>query len=140
MSGASEPRFSGGCLCGALRYEAVGAPLYQGCCYCQDCRKASGAGFIPYMGFAASQVAFTGEARQFVTRAASGGPSIRNFCPRCGSLVFGGAVGEDDQHTLYAGTLDDPTLFHPTAAIFVGHRPHWAPLPAGVTAFERLPG
>ncbi|MBV8794858.1 MAG: aldehyde-activating protein, partial [Hyphomicrobiales bacterium] len=51
---SSEPkRITGGCLCGALRYEAVGEPIGSGHCYCADCRRASGSGFIPFMGFKA---------------------------------------------------------------------------------------
>ena len=38
MSG--EILYRGGCLCGALRYEATAEPLYAGLCYCADCRKA----------------------------------------------------------------------------------------------------
>ncbi len=30
------PRYVGGCLCGALRYEAEGEPRYAGLCYCVD--------------------------------------------------------------------------------------------------------
>ncbi len=40
-------RITGGCLCGALRYEAEGEPHFAGYCCCADCRKASGSGFIP---------------------------------------------------------------------------------------------
>jgi hypothetical protein len=57
--------YTGGCLCGALRYEAVGEPLGSGHCYCADCRRASGSGFVPFMSFKAAAVRFTGEARQF---------------------------------------------------------------------------
>jgi hypothetical protein len=35
-------RFTGGCPCGAVRYEATGEPEYMGLCFCPDCRKASG--------------------------------------------------------------------------------------------------
>src|SRR5215472_15442650 len=63
-------RFTGGCLCGALRYEAKGEPLYTGHCYCSDCQKASGSGFIPFLGFAASQIRFQGESKIFVSKAA----------------------------------------------------------------------
>ena len=46
-----EPkRITGGCMCGALRYEAFGQPTGSGHCYCVDCRRASGSGFIPFMG------------------------------------------------------------------------------------------
>ncbi len=136
----TENRFTGGCLCGAVRYEARGEPSLMGHCYCADCRKASGSGFIPFMGFPSSAVRFSGDARQFRSKAANGNIAVRNFCPVCGSLVFGGEVGKDDSHTIYAGSLDDPTLFNPRVAIFARDRPSWAVMPAGVEIFDGLPG
>jgi hypothetical protein len=130
---------AGGCLCGALRYEANGEPLYSGHCYCEDCRKASGSGFIPFIGFLSSAVRITGQCRQFTTKAANGNNAVRNFCPVCGGLVFGGRVGIDDSYTIYAGSLDDPTLFHPTIAIFTRNRPIWAAVPPDLTMFETYP-
>lgn len=132
-------RFTGGCLCGALRYEAEGEPIYAGHCYCEDCRKASGSGFIPFMGFAASAVRFTGEPRRFTTKGFNGGNAVRNFCPTCGGLVFGGIVGQDASHTIYAGSLDDPSAFRPAMVIFNARRPAWAALPPDVTVFETMP-
>jgi hypothetical protein len=136
----SGTRFNGGCLCGAVRYEAKAEPLYMGYCFCADCRKASGSGFAPFMGFAASAVRFSGETQVFTCKAANGGDSDRNFCPKCGSLVFGGIVGQVEQHTIYAGTLDDPAAFQPTMAIFNRDRPAWALLPPDLTVFETMPG
>jgi hypothetical protein len=133
-------RYTGGCLCGAIRYEAEGEPAYAGHCYCSDCRKASGAGFIPFMGFASAAMRFSGQTRVFRSVAANGGEAARNFCPNCGGLVFGGVVGETDSHTIYAGSLDDPSLFRPTIAIFTRARPDWAPMPVGLTVFEEGPG
>ncbi len=43
----SERVLNGHCLCGAVRYEAWGEPLFSGFCYCEDCRRASGAGASP---------------------------------------------------------------------------------------------
>jgi hypothetical protein len=134
-----EKRYTGGCLCGALRYEAVGEPLYSGHCYCTDCQRASGSGFIPFMGFSSSAVRFSGETRQFRTKAARGGEAVRNFCPLCGSLVFGGEVGKTDSFTIYAGSLDDPSSFYPKVAIFARSRPHWAIIPSELTVFEVMP-
>jgi len=135
-----EKRHTGGCLCGALRYEARGEPLFAGLCYCADCRRASGSGFIPFMGFESSAVRFTGRTRMFSSKSARGGDAVRNFCAVCGSLVFGGVVGEDDSHTIYAGSLDDPASFQPRIAIFTQGRPQWAVIPPGLTVFERAPG
>ena len=136
----SLKRYTGGCLCGALRYEAEGEPRFAGHCCCADCRKASGSGFIPFMGFASSAVRFTGETRQFRSKAATGGDAVRNFCPVCGSLVFGGEVGKDDSFTIYAGSLDDPSVFQPKVAIFVRSCPPWVVIPEGLTVYDGLPG
>ena len=81
---STEPkRTTGGCLCGALRYEAIGEPIGSGHCYCVDCRRASGSGFIPFMSFKAEAVRFTGEAREFRSKAAHGGDAVRNRCAKC---------------------------------------------------------
>jgi hypothetical protein len=130
----------GGCLCGALRYEAIGEPSFAGYCFCADCRKASGSGFVPFMGFPATAVRFSGEPRQFRTISIKGSEAVRNFCPTCGGLVFGGVVGQDVSHTIYAGTLDDPSLFRPKIAIFMRDRPDWVVLPQGLATFATMPG
>ncbi len=135
----STPRFTGGCLCGAVRYEATAAPIYAGYCFCTDCRKASGSGFVPFMGFAASALRFSGKTLMFSSKAARGGYAIRNSCPVCGSLVYGGEVGKHQEHTIYAGTLDDPKGFHPTVALFNRDRPDWVVLPEGLKVFEEMP-
>ena len=135
----NNKRFTGGCLCGALRYEAEGEPLYAGYCYCGDCRKASGSGFVPFMGFSAAAVRFTGAHKPFVSLAANGGDATRNSCPVCSSLVFGGVVGESASFTIYAGSLDDPSLFQPRVAIFTKDRPNWLAMPPGLTVFDAMP-
>ena len=139
MAGEHVKRYTGGCLCGALRYEAEGEPMHSGHCYCADCRKASGSGFIPFMGFRSSAVRFTGQSRTFTSKAASGGDAVRNYCPICGSLVFGGRVGQDSSHTIYAGSLDDPSAFRPKIAIFTRDRPDWAIIPPNLTPFAGMP-
>jgi len=70
--------FTGGCLCGAVRYTAQGKPLYAGHCYCVDCRKASGSGFIPFIGVARSNVTFSGKLLTYRSKARRGGDAVRN--------------------------------------------------------------
>jgi hypothetical protein len=130
---------TGGCLCGAVRYEATGEPSYAGHCYCCDCRKASGSGFIPFMGFSSDAIRFSGKTLMFISKAANGGNAVRNSCPICGGLVFGGVVGESTSHTVYAGSLDDPSSFQPKIAIFTRGRPPWALIPPELTVFEAGP-
>jgi len=71
------------------------------------------------LSFAGSAVRFSSETRQFASRAANGNEAVRNFCPVCGGLAFGGRVGRD---TSFAGSLDVPTLFRPRIAIFTRGR------------------
>ncbi|MDB5402484.1 MAG: hypothetical protein QOD93_3797 [Acetobacteraceae bacterium] len=130
---------SGGCLCGALRYEAEGEPLFAGYCYCADCRKASGSAFVPFMGFPSGAVRFSGQSQKFASKAANGNEAVRNSCPICGGLVFGGEVGKDKSFTIYAGSLDDPSSFRPTVAIFTRDRPAWAVIPPDLKIFDRAP-
>jgi hypothetical protein len=139
MTVTIRKRFTGGCLCGALRYQASGDPLYAGHCYCSDCRKASGSGFIPFIGFARSAVEFNGRTLTYRSKAARGGDAVRNSCAVCGGLVFGGEIAASESFTIYAGSLDDALAFKPTVAIFVRDRPPWALIPPGLTVFETMP-
>jgi len=136
----NDKLYTGGCLCGALRYEARGEPLWAGHCYCADCRKASGSGFIPFIGFSRAALRFSGQSLAYRSKAANGNVATRNSCPVCGGLVFGGEVDASDSFTIYAGSLDDPSLFHPTTAIFTRGRPAWALVPPHLATFEGQPG
>jgi hypothetical protein len=53
--------------------------------------------------------------------------------------VFGGTLGQDVRFTVYAGSLDEPGLFHPRVAIFTFNRPAWALIPPHLKVYERLP-
>jgi hypothetical protein len=131
--------YTGGCLCGALRYEARGEPRAQGYCCCGDCRKASGSGFVPFLNFPPDSVLFSGKMMHSLARSLRGPDAVRNRCATCGSLVFGGPVGRAEFHTIYAGSLDDPSLFQPTIAIFTRDKPDWVLLPTGLEVFATLP-
>jgi hypothetical protein len=131
---------TGGCLCGAMRYEARGEPTYAGYCYCNDCRRQSGSGCIGFMGFAARALTITGAALTHSFRLTDGRVSDRNHCAVCGSLVYGGIAGAAGSHTIYAGSLDDPARFKPTIAIFTREKAPWVEIPAGLTVFDGMPG
>jgi hypothetical protein len=137
MNAPSEQILTGGCLCGALRYEARGEPRFMGCCFCADCRKASGSGFIPVMMYAAAQLTITGPSSVHAHDLGDGRVAHRNSCSACHSLVFGGVRGESEWHTLYAGSLDEPQRFVPTVAIYTQGKPDWALIPPGLTVRPR---
>jgi hypothetical protein len=49
-------RFTGGCLCGSIRFVASGLPYRVGLCHCMDCRKHHGALFHASAVFAQDAV------------------------------------------------------------------------------------
>ncbi len=129
----------GGCLCGALRYALSGAPDRAGFCCCADCRKATGSGYIGFLSYPRERVRFSGPTLTYGSPSASGRIALRNSCPVCGSLVFGGDQPNSTNFTIYAGSLDDPSLSQPSLAIFNRDRPAWVGLPPGVARFETIP-
>jgi len=132
---------TGGCLCGQVRYETDAAPAWTAICYCRDCQRASGSGYMPVMGVRRDAMRISGETRAYEVRAARGGPSTRHFCPTCGSLIFGGVEGPaDGTMSVYVGTLDDPSVWSPGIAIFTRSRMPWDRAIDGATEFEAMPG
>lgn len=116
---------SGGCQCGAVRFEAIGAPKFVGNCHCTDCRKATGAAFSTYVGFLSDQVRWSGEARK--TSESSSGVK-RGFCGKCGSpLSYQGYKWAGETH-LFIGGFDDPSGLVPTGDVFSHEALAWAPV------------
>jgi len=108
-------RFTGGCLCGAVRLVATGQPYRVGLCHCLDCRKHHGALFHASAIFPADAVTLQGETCDY---------RGRHFCPRCGSTVFGRS---DDEIEVNLGSLDAPDQLTPTYELWTVRREAWLP-------------
>ena len=130
---------TGGCLCGAVRYEAQGNPLFAVHCHCRDCQRASGTGHVPVMGVAKSSFKVTGETRSYTVQGTSGLRTTRHFCPTCGSLLFGRADMAPESVSVYVGTLDDPSVFQPEAILFARSRLAWDELAGSLPEFDTMP-
>lgn len=51
--------YSGGCACGAIRYETGSRPVFQNHCQCRDCQKRTGTGHGSCLAFAGRGGRFT---------------------------------------------------------------------------------
>ena len=107
--------FMGGCLCGAVRFDARGRPYRIGICHCLDCRKHHGALFHASAVFPVGAVTVEGETREYAGRF---------FCPRCGSSVFGRS---GDEIEINLGSLDCSDLLQPTYELWTSRRESWLP-------------
>jgi len=109
---------TGGCLCGAVRYQSGGQPLVGLRCYCRDCQRASGSTGVPVMIVDKKQFKVTGKTGISAVTGGSGRKAIRHFRPDCGSLLFGTPEVAPEIVTIYVGSLDDPSIFKPAFAQF----------------------
>ena len=120
----------GGCLCGAIRYEASGAHDVSHC-HCIDCRRSSGAAFVTWAFFPRSSFRFTRGAPRQVEWAGR----LRSFCPSCGTpLTFLPHAGAELIDVTVC-SFDDPEKIVPQDHTWVEDRLPWVRLADGLPAF-----
>jgi hypothetical protein len=119
--------FTGGCVCGAIRYECTAEPIMMGKCHCRDCQRVSGGPFVPFVVVPAKAFRFTrGQLHYHFTDSLKRGKHKRGFCADCGSRLTG---AESDRPSsiigLVAGSLDDPSWFRAQMDIFTEDAQPW---------------
>ncbi|SHF56147.1 Uncharacterized conserved protein [Kaistia soli DSM 19436] len=121
---------TGGCLCGAVRFELDGEPFLIGVCHCADCRKESGSAFTFYAKWPRAAFRVTGETRTYAGR---------DFCPACGARLFN-LHAEDVE--LRVGSLDEAptTIGSPSQEGWIKRRETWlAPIGGASQSTEDTP-
>lgn len=116
--------YTGGCLCGAIRFEATAPAEKPHTCSCRFCQQHSGAPTAAWVEFPAERVAWTGTGGTPSTWRSSD-YSSRAFCPACGSSI--GAVDDDPVVAFLIGGFDDPrdSALAPQYHSFEDCRPDW---------------
>jgi hypothetical protein len=113
MKDAETPKtITGGCHCGAARYEVKGKIVRQSYCDCRACQLTTGTLKVPFVTVPQSTFKLTGKVTAY--RSDSGvkcdAHGIWHFCPTCGTPVFW-KPHKGDEMDILAGTLDDTKLF-----------------------------
>jgi hypothetical protein len=116
----------GGCLCGAVRYEASD-PVVTAICHCTNCQKTSGAAYSVNLLFPADKVRFSGKVQSYVDHGDSGGKVMRHFCPVCGSSLYTLADTLPGLTIIKAGSLDDTSAVRPTVQLYCARAQEWLP-------------
>ncbi len=131
MAEISKP-ITGGCICGAVRYQVNGALRPVIACHCEQCRRFSG-----------HFVAATATRKTYFQLLQAGGlkwysyqSGLRQgFCQECGSSLF----FEDEQSariSIAAGSLDQPQGLKLAAQIFAAEAGDYYQLDTSVPISE----
>ncbi len=111
--GEETTPMTGGCLCGAIRYELSEPPSGGATCHCRTCQRHSGSAFTAIAAFPRSALRYTkGEPKLY----RSSSILERGFCRDCGSPVVNrylvplgeSKLSNPDMVWVPIGTLDEP--------------------------------
>jgi len=129
---------TGGCQCGAVRYQAEGEALHHALCHCADCRASTGAPAVAWIAFPADKVRIT---QGTVTTYVGKGGAQRQFCAVCGTgLLYSNAEMLPGLIDIQSATLDDAGADAPAVQIQCAERLPWFDSVSDLPAFERYPG
>lgn len=132
--------YTGGCACGAIRYEISDDPMFSNDCQCRDCQRKSGTGHGSYLTFPSRKaVKLTDTATHWNMVADNGNVKTRAFCPTCGSPVYLTSAAMPDFFTIHAASLDDPSRYKPQAVTYTVRGYAWDRLDPALRKFEKMP-
>jgi hypothetical protein len=139
---------TGGCQCGAARYEIEGVPIRVYACHCTICQRQSGSAFAMAAIFPREGFRLAGVAPAHFVRAGHGRRFRCHFCPRCGTRLWHQwftEAGDMPFLSLKPGTLDDTSWLRPGCHVWTQHAQPWvrfAPQDlvfAGQPSLEEMP-
>ena len=126
---------TGGCMCGAVRYEATGESLRVINCHCESCRKHTGGPVATLPVYKADQVRFSGDERKIYKSSSDVG---RAFCAECGStLTFEATLrGYGPIVAIHISSFDNPGALIPIAHSFYSERIPWFDVADNLPRYE----
>ncbi len=106
---------TGGCSCGAVRYESHGKPTRVAVCHCRYCQTRTGSAFGMNVYFEDSQIKVTsGELKEYSFSNNANRHFHNRFCPNCGTTVFWRIEMRPGWTGVAAGTFDAPSFWFET--------------------------
>ncbi|HEY9219853.1 MAG TPA: GFA family protein [Phenylobacterium sp.] len=131
---------TGGCPCGAVRFEVRSMPLLAYACHCTDCQRRSGASFALNMAVLTPDFSITqGQPKAWPNVSGGGVEGLAWFCGDCGGRIYGERPDRPQTVTLRAGALDNTTWVRPAAHFWTSSAQPWERFPDDALCYERQP-
>jgi hypothetical protein len=132
----SELPLTGGCLCGAVRFEVTERLVSSGYCHCTRCQRRTGTAASPGARIAPGSLrVLSGEEHIKAYKPDEGFAKV--FCSACGSSLWSRSQEDPDIFSVRLGAFDDDPGIRPTYRQFVAYAAPWEPIPDD--GLERFP-
>jgi hypothetical protein len=133
----SELPLTGGCLCGAVRYEIAEPLMSAGYCHCTRCQRRAGVGAAISGRVVPGSFRITAGEDLLRPWFPPDGGNAKVFCTSCGSGVFAHDPVHPERLGVRLGTIDGDPGLRPTYHQHVASAAIWEPLPDdGLPRFE----
>ncbi|HWG56089.1 MAG TPA: GFA family protein [Gaiellaceae bacterium] len=119
---------TGGCGCGAVRFEIDEPLLSAGYCHCTRCQRRSGTAASANARAASGSVRIVSGEEELRVWAPAGGRE-KVFCGLCGSALFSREAGTTDHTGVRLGAIDGDPGVRPQSHQYVAYAAPWEPLP-----------
>jgi hypothetical protein len=131
---------TGGCACGAIRYESTAEPMLMFHCHCRDCQRSSGGPFTSFVIVPAEACKLLqGSLRFHDSPSHRGGKTHRGFCADCGSPVLAKTDANPDIVAIRTASLDDPGSFNLQMDVWTSDAHPWDQMNPALPKFEKYP-
>lgn len=134
----TEQKYTGSCLCGAIRFAIHGeiGDIIQ--CHCQRCRKSNGTAYATNAPVKISEFELI-SGQDVLKTFQSTATTQRCFCGECGSPIYSIKQEAPDFYRLRIGTLDNALQQRPTMHIFVADKAEWDTICDDVPQYAQRP-
>lgn len=126
---------TGGCLCGAVRFEIELPSKWCAHCHCSMCRRAHGAGYVTWVGMQSERFRLLAGRDDLQWYESSPG-ARRGFCRRCGSSMLFESTRWSGETHVALGCIDGPIDRAPQAHAFFDSHVDWLPIDEALQIFR----
>ncbi len=124
----AEPVLTGGCLCGAVRFE-VTQPLVSALyCHCTRCQRRTGSAASASARIVPGSLRIT-QGEDLVRAYEPPDGFAKDFCGGCGSALWARNPADRDQLFVRLGSFDGDPGIVPSWRQFVAYAAAWEPIP-----------
>jgi hypothetical protein len=125
----TELPLTGGCLCGAVRFEIDKPPLFASYCHCTRCQKRTGTGASANVRIERGSLRWTQGEGSITEWTPEGGGAVKAFCSTCGGHLYSRPADADEPAGVRLGAVDGDPGVRPAFRQYTAYAVSWEAIP-----------